>query len=42
MISQNLLPFNDIALPLLAFFAIMGTVTGTVGSLMFVKKYLKV
>lgn len=42
MISQNLLPFDDIALPLLAFFAIMGTVTGTVGSLMFVKKYLKV
>ncbi|MBQ4100423.1 MAG: permease-like cell division protein FtsX [Oscillospiraceae bacterium] len=42
MISQNLLPFDDIALPLFAFFAIMGTVTGTVGSLMFVKKYLKV
>lgn len=42
MISQSLLPFNSIALPLLAFFAIAGIVTGTMGSLMFVRKYLKV
>ena len=42
MISQSLLPFNSIALPLFAFFAIAGVVTGTMGSLMFVRKYLKV
>lgn len=42
MISQSLLPFNSIGLPLFAFFAIAGIATGTMGSLMFVRKYLKV
>lgn len=39
---ENMILFKDIALPLFAAFAVMGIGIGTIGSMIFVRKYLKV
>lgn len=42
MAYENLVPFADVAIPLLLGFLAAGIITGTFGSMMFVRKHLKV
>lgn len=41
-ITENLVPFGDMALQLMGCFVLVGVTIGTVGSIIFVRKYLKV
>ena len=41
-LTENLVPFGSMALPLMGCFLFVGVAIGTLGSIIFVRKYLKV